>query len=84
MEMVAEASNGLEALAVARDAHPDLIVMDLSMPLMDGFTAVRLIRETAEISDIPIAACTAHHSYRPPHSKRASMNFLPSHSTLLS
>lgn len=61
---VLEACDGLEAVALATNSRPNLILMDLSMPVMDGFTAIRLIRETPEISDIPIIACTAHHSYR--------------------
>jgi two-component system, sensor histidine kinase and response regulator len=38
--------------------------MDLAMPVMDGFSATRFIRETAEISNIPIIACTAYDSHR--------------------
>jgi two-component system, cell cycle response regulator DivK len=59
-----EASNGLEAVAIAISSCPDLILMDLSMPVMDGFTAVRLIRAPAETSGIPIVACTAYHLHR--------------------
>ena len=62
--VVVEARNGLEAIATASKSSPDLILMDLLMPVMDGFAAVRVIRQTAEISEIPIVACTALHSYR--------------------
>jgi two-component system cell cycle response regulator DivK len=61
---VVEARNGLHAVAVAINTCPNLILMDLSMPVMDGFSAVRLIREIAEISEIPIVACTANDSHR--------------------
>lgn len=61
---VVEACNGLEAVAIATKACPDLILMDLAMPVMDGFDAIRLIRETAHISSIPIIACTAYYSHR--------------------
>ena len=39
---------------------PDLIIMDLSMPVMDGFGAVRLLREVPGLRQVPIIACSAH------------------------
>jgi two-component system, cell cycle response regulator DivK len=55
-----EATNGKEAVEVARLEHPDLILMDISMPIMDGFTATQLIRESGDgISSIPIIAVSA-------------------------
>lgn len=57
---VAEASDGLEAVKIARSVCPDLIIMDLSMPVMDGYGAVRILREVPETSAVPIVACTAH------------------------
>jgi NarL family two-component system response regulator LiaR len=45
LELVGEASNGLEALEVCEQAHPDVILMDLLMPEMDGPTATRAIRK---------------------------------------
>jgi len=44
LEVVGQASDGLEALTLARDLHPDLIAMDINMPLCDGLEATRLIR----------------------------------------
>ena len=55
-----EASDGLEAVRVATSEYPDLIIMDLSMPVMDGFGAVRLLREVPGLRQVPIIACTAH------------------------
>ncbi len=55
-----EARDGLEAIKIATSKCPDLILMDLSMPVMDGFEAVRLLREVPEVRDVPIIACTAH------------------------
>lgn len=46
-ELVTEASNGLEAVEVAARTHPDVILMDISMPVMDGPTAAKLIYENA-------------------------------------
>ena len=57
---VIEARDGLEAVKIAKSERPNLIIMDLSMPVMDGFEAVRLLREVPEIRDVPIIACTAH------------------------
>jgi CheY-like chemotaxis protein len=57
---VIEARDGLEAVRVATSEHPDLIIMDLSMPILDGFGAVRLLREVPEVSEVPVIACTAH------------------------
>jgi CheY-like chemotaxis protein len=45
---------------VATSEFPDLIIMDLSMPVLDGFGAARLMREVPEICDVPIVACTAY------------------------
>lgn len=51
-----EAVNGKEAIALAKKYSPDLIIMDIRMPVMDGYTATRLIKE---FSDITIIALTA-------------------------
>lgn len=45
LELVGEASNGLDALTVCERCHPDVVLMDLMMPEMDGATATRLLRE---------------------------------------
>jgi CheY-like chemotaxis protein len=57
---VIEASNGLEAVKIATSERPDLIIMDLSMPVLDGFGAVALLRKVPEVRDVPVIACTAH------------------------
>jgi hydrogenase maturation protease len=53
------ASNGAEAIAMVRAHKPDLILMDCQMPVMDGFTATRLLREMPDYADLPIVALTA-------------------------
>lgn len=56
---VVEASNGREAVEIAVRERPALILMDLTMPVLDGLGATQLIRETAGISDVVIVAFTA-------------------------
>ncbi len=57
--LVAEAANGQEALEVAAQFQPDLIVMDLAMPLMDGFEATRRLRQLPAHAYVPIIATSA-------------------------
>lgn len=57
---VDEADNAPAGIAMALKNPPDLILMDMSMPEMDGLTATRRIRDTPEISKIPIIALTAN------------------------
>lgn len=54
-----EASDGASALAVARRERPDLIVMDLALPGMDGWEAARRLKADPGTADIPIVALTA-------------------------
>ena len=56
---VVEAANGREALEIASKESPELILMDLTMPVLDGIEATRLIRERAENSGVVIVALTA-------------------------
>lgn len=60
---VLEAKDGFEAVEVALREIPDLILMDMSLPLMDGARATRLIREQPKLSGIPIIACTAYNRW---------------------
>ncbi len=58
--IVFEAADGRSAVDVALREHPDVILMDLTLPLMDGFAAARLIRKSQKLKDVPIIAVTAH------------------------
>lgn len=53
------AVNGQEAVDMSVSQYPDLILMDIMMPVMDGLEATRLIRENPKTSSIPIIAVTA-------------------------
>ncbi|HEX2078365.1 MAG TPA: response regulator [Longimicrobium sp.] len=53
------AANGQEAVDLAREHLPDLILMDLAMPVMDGRTAMRRLRDDARTARIPIVVLTA-------------------------
>jgi CheY-like chemotaxis protein len=57
---VIEASDGLQAVEAATQDRPDVILMDLDMPRMDGFEAMRHARASAELETVPIVALTAH------------------------
>jgi CheY-like chemotaxis protein len=56
---VITATNGADALNVAKLARPDLILMDIAMPQQDGLAATRRIREEAELQTVPVVALTA-------------------------
>jgi CheY-like chemotaxis protein len=57
---VVEASDGLEALEVARRESPDLIIMDIEMPAMDGLAATRQLRMEEKLRDVPVVAVSAY------------------------
>ena len=57
---VVEATNGQEAVETAVRERPDLILMDLSLPVLDGFDAVRQARAHEELRRVPVVAFTAH------------------------
>ena len=56
---VIEASNGEEGLAVAAREKPDLIVLDITMPVMDGVTMLNRLRENPELKNTPVIMLTA-------------------------
>jgi CheY-like chemotaxis protein len=57
---VVEAENGNRAIAAAESTHPDLIIMDVEMPELDGLAATRKIRELKEFAAVPIVAVSAY------------------------
>jgi CheY-like chemotaxis protein len=57
---VIEAENGMEALTKAADKAPDIILMDLSLPVMDGWEATRRLKADERTASIPVVALTGH------------------------
>jgi len=57
---VVTAADGAEALRIAQQTKPDVILMDLSLPLVDGWEATRRIKAHGALSRIPVIALTAH------------------------
>lgn len=57
---VLEAEDGPQAVQLALHQHPDIILMDLSLPEMDGFEATKQIRRDERLREVPIIAVTAH------------------------
>lgn len=57
---VLEAGNGEQGIRLAKEQKPDLVLMDIQMPVMDGYTAIRLLRNDPETRHITIIAVTSY------------------------
>ncbi len=57
---VIEASDGYEAVEMALEQRPDIVLMDISMPVLDGIYSIKAIRDNEELAGIPIVALTAY------------------------
>src|SRR5690348_16599987 len=53
------ASNGIEGLKIAREKHPDLIISDVIMPLLDGYTLLRALRSESELANTLVILVSA-------------------------
>ncbi len=62
-EEIFDACDGQEALDILAEAEPDLILLDLEMPVMDGFAVVSRIRQNARFRALPVVAITANAMY---------------------
>ena len=57
---VIEAGNGAEAIAHTAERNPDVVLMDLSLPIVDGWEATRRLKDDSRTAHIPVMALTAH------------------------
>ena len=71
---VIEAENGRIAVEKAVECSPDLILMDIAMPVLDGVAAVREIRHREGVAAIPIVALTAYGQYSATKARAAGCN----------
>lgn len=59
---VLEAANGLEGMAIASQEKPDIIILDFTMPVMDGMEMVDMLRNHDELKTVPVVMLTAERS----------------------
>jgi two-component system cell cycle response regulator DivK len=57
---VIQARNGVEGVAISRQQKPDLILLDIQLPIMDGYAVARELRKNAELARTPIIAVTSY------------------------
>ena len=57
---VTEACNGQEAVAMVEQGPPDIVLLDIGMPVLDGFGVVRKLREDPRFTSLPVVAVTAY------------------------
>jgi CheY-like chemotaxis protein len=57
---VVEAGDGSEALRIIEETRPDVVLLDIGMPVLDGFAVVRAIRENPRLATLPVLAVTAY------------------------
>lgn len=71
---VEEAADGFEAVKKAVENPPDIILMDIAMPVMDGIQATQAIRRHFDLSEIPILAVTAYGDFYNERARDAGCN----------
>jgi len=71
---VIEAADGREAVELALQKNPGLILMDIGLPEMDGITATKIIRASDELADVPVVFITAHSDKYKEDAVRAGCN----------
>ena len=56
---VLEAEDGAHGIGLARNGHPDVVILDMDMPVLDGFSALRILRHSDKIPQVPVVVLTA-------------------------
>lgn len=57
---IVSSDNGLDAVRICQETMPDLVIMDIQLPIMDGYAATRQIKNIAVLAHIPVIAFTAY------------------------
>jgi CheY-like chemotaxis protein len=73
---VIEATNGYEAIEIALEQKPDVILMDIAMPVLNGLDSARAMRETEELAEVPILCLTAFGDFYKERAKEAGCDDL--------
>ena len=73
---VIEATNGYEAIEIALEQKPDVILMDIAMPVLNGLDSARAMRETTELAEVPILCLTAFGDFYKERAKAAGCDGL--------
>ena len=71
---VLEAADGYEAVEIAVEEHPDLILMDIALPSLDGVQATSVIRQHEELANVPIVCITAYTDFYQDKARAAGAN----------
>ena len=75
-EVVAECSNGTEAVAAVKEKRPDLVFLDIQMPGMDGFQFVNEKRQLPHLSQIPVIIYSGHYDAKANASRLGASAYL--------
>ncbi len=76
-QIVGEASNGLEALNAFEQSHPDLVITDIKMPVMDGFEFIKRLKARAPETDIVILTCYTEFALAREAIKLGAFDYIP-------
>ena len=67
---IISSENGIDGLRRAREIQPDLILLDLNIPIMDGFEVLRELKDDSETRNIPVVFISGSHNGRSRHAPR--------------
>ena len=82
LEVVGEAKNGLQAVAMAKKLHPELVLMDIAMPLLNGLQATRQILKATPATKVLMLSAHSEDVYVEEATNSGAMGYLIKHSAL--